>query len=602
MRDNRGCTLPALFAAQVARTPERIAVECDGRALSYAELDHRATAIACVLRARGIGAGTRVGICLPRSEHMLAAVLGVMKSGAAYVPLDPSFPEERLRYMMEHAQLGHVMVQTMDAVPPAVAAARDVFALADRDWDAAASTVLPMVAGNDLAYVLYTSGSTGQPKGVCVAHHSLANFLLSMQVQPGITADDVLCAITTLSFDIAGLELYLPLVSGARVLLASNAQRRDPDALLRLLREGGASILQTTPSFARVLVEHDRGGILGKLKLLVGGEELPRDLASVLVDRGSELWNMYGPTETTVWSSLMRVESGSGSVSLGREIANTHIHVLDVNQRFVPDGEIGEIWIGGDGVAAGYLFRDDLTAQRFRPDPFAADGSRMYNTGDLGSRHDGLLYFHGRTDQQLKLRGFRIEPGEIEAVALAEPDVREAVAVVREFGVNDQRLLLYVATRRGAQTLASRLRDRLREQLPPYMLPQHIELLVSLPKTPNGKIDRKALPPPAAVSAEQTVSTAPDVANPREAAMAEIWRDLIGVHDIRSEDNFFDVGGHSLLAVELVRRVQREYGVRLEMFGVATGTLSSLAMELPVSGAAGGLSLRRRILHLLGLH
>ncbi|MFI4957531.1 MAG: amino acid adenylation domain-containing protein [Lysobacterales bacterium] len=582
-------TLTALIDGQVARTPQRIAVECEGRSLSYAELDRRATAVAGALIARGVGVGDLVGICMPRGVEMLIALLGVMKSGAAYVPLDPAFPNQRLIYMATHARLRHVVALTADMVPAAIAEGRELLALGTLDPATVASTALPAIGGGDLAYVLYTSGSTGQPKGVRILHRNLVNFLTSMRAQPGIADDDVLCAVTTLSFDIAGLELYLPLIAGARVLIATDEQHRDPDALLRLLRERGATMLQTTPSLLRLLAEGDRVGALRKLRLLVGGEPLPRELANTVAAQCRELWNMYGPTETTIWSTLVQVESGVGAVPLGRPIANTRIHVLDARGQPVPAGEIGEIWIGGDGVADGYLFRPDLSAERFLPDPFATDGLPMYRSGDLGSVRDGLLYFHGRIDQQIKLRGYRIELGDIEAAALAQPGVREAVAAVHTFGANDQRLVLYAVSRESDPALAGSLREYLRERLPPYMLPQHIEWLAALPQTPNGKIDRHALPPPAAAAnvtqgAVMQVATsvrATALADPREEYLASIWRELIGVEDVRGGDNFFDLGGHSLLAVEFSTRVQRETSVRLALLDIATGTLASLATELP---------------------
>jgi amino acid adenylation domain len=603
--------LTALIDAQTARTPQRIAVECEGRSLSYAELDRRATAVAGALLARGVGVGELVGICMPRGVEMLIALLGVMKSGAAYVPLDPAFPDQRLIYMATHAQLRHVVALTADTVPAAIAEGRELLALGTLDSATVTSMALPAIDGGDLAYVLYTSGSTGQPKGVRVLHRNLVNFLISMRAQPGIADDDVLCAVTTLSFDIAGLELYLPLIAGARVLIATDEQHRDPDALLRLLRERGATMLQTTPSLLRLLAEGDRVGALRELRLLVGGEQLPRELANTVAAHCRELWNMYGPTETTIWSTLMQVEPGVGAVPLGRPIANTRIHVLDARGQPVPAGEIGEIWIGGDGVADGYLFRPDLSAKQFLPDPFAVDDSRMYRSGDLGSLRDGLLYFHGRDDQQVKLRGYRIELGDIEATALAEPGIREAVAAVHTFGANDQRLVLYAVSRDADPAHVRHLREHLREQLPPYMLPQHIEWLAALPQTPNGKIDRHALPPPAAANvmkgAVMQVATSARVtalADPREEYLAAIWRDLIGVEDVRGGDNFFDLGGHSLLAVEFSTRVQRETSVRLALLEIATGTLASLATELPKAASATGAqsaSLLARLRRRLGL-
>ena len=512
-----------MFADQCARAPQRIAVQCGGRQLTYAELDARATVLAQVLVARGVQAGERVGVSLPRSEAMLVAVLGVLKAGAAYVPLDPAFPAERLRYMAGHARLRVVVGDTRADVPAVVAEGREVLELSRLPYVPVDAAGLPPVHGDDAAYVLYTSGSTGVPKGVCVLHRNLANFLASMRVEPGFAEGEVLCAVTTLSFDIAGLELYLPLVAGGRVLVATGAECRDPAALLRLLAAQGVGVLQTTPALARMLVDQDDAQVLRGLRLLVGGEEMPRDLARRLVGRAGAVWNLYGPTETTVWSALSRVVeagAGAGAVPLGHPVAHTAIHVLDEQRQEVAEGEVGEIWIGGAGVAQGYLFQDALTAERFVPDSFAGDGSRMYRTGDLGSVRDGQLHFHGRADQQVKLRGYRIELGEVEAAALAETGVREAAAAVCVVGAGDQRLVLYAVARAADAGLAERLRASLRARLPGYMLPQHVEWLDALPQTPNGKVDRKALPMPAALAAAQARTLPPQRDDARLRAQA----------------------------------------------------------------------------------
>ncbi|MEO6967398.1 MAG: amino acid adenylation domain-containing protein, partial [Rhodanobacteraceae bacterium] len=431
---DRGASVPALIASQAARTPDRIAVECEDRSLSYAELERHADAVASTLISRGVGRGDLVGVCLPRSVEMLVAVLGIMKSGAAYVPLDPEFPAERLRYMAEHAGIRQVLVSSEGQTPDAIAQGRELLELTGLDPASVPASPLPTVGGEDIAYVLYTSGSTGQPKGVRVAHRNLVNFLTSMRERPGIEADDVLCAVTTLSFDIAGLELYLPLTVGARIVLATEHHHADPDALFRLLHERDVTLLQTTPSLLRQLLDGDRIESVRGLKLLVGGEKLPRDLAERVLPHCRELWNLYGPTETTIWSTVQRVHSGEGPVLLGTPIANTRIYVLDEPRQPQPPGVVGEIWIGGDGVADGYLHQPELTAERLTPDPFVDDGSRMYRTGDLGSLHDGVLHFHGRADHQIKLRGYRIEPGDIESAAMKEAGVREALVMTRDFG------------------------------------------------------------------------------------------------------------------------------------------------------------------------
>ncbi|HET6906886.1 MAG TPA: amino acid adenylation domain-containing protein, partial [Rhodanobacteraceae bacterium] len=571
---DRGASLVSLVGAQAMRTPESMALQCDDGTLTYAQLERRSDTIARALLSRGVRRGELVGVCVQRGIELLPALLGIMKSGAAYVPLDPTFPAERLRYMASHSGLRHVVVLSEESTPAVVAHGRVLLALdhlpARRRLTRKA---LPKLGGDDLAYVLYTSGSTGQPKGVRILHRNLVNFLTGMAERPGIEAGDVLCAVTTLSFDIAGLELYLPLTVGARVVLAGERLLSDPDGLMQLIRERGVTMLQTTPSLLRLLLDGGRiEGIRG-LKLLVGGEPLPRDLAEAALPRCREMWNLYGPTETTIWSTASRVEHGSGPLPLGTPIANTQIYVLDARGQPVPPGVTGEIWIGGAGVADGYQGRPELTAERFLPNPFVADrGSadpqaRMYRTGDLGTLREGVLHFLGRGDDQIKLRGYRIEPGDIEAVALAAPGVREAAAVAREFSASDKRLVLYVA---GATDVA-KLRERLRASLPVYMLPQRIELLDALPKTPNGKIDRKALPMPRDIAGfTEAPDNEPERAHDLEHVFLQLWRDLLRVRDIRLDDNFFDLGGDSLLAVRVFQRAQELTGVNLPLSTLLT--------------------------------
>jgi amino acid adenylation domain-containing protein len=586
---DREQSLTALIEAQMRRTPAQIAAECDGERIDYGALEQSTRAVAQALGRRGIGSGDMVGVCVPRTLDMLVAVLGILRSGAAYVPLDPKFPDVRLRHMATHARLRHVLVTDPRQVPAVVAEGRDLLVVAQLRDEGADDTPLPVVRGSDLAYVLFTSGSTGEPKGVRILHRNLVNFLLGMRREPEFAADDVLCAVTTLSFDIAGLELYLPLIAGGRLVIATEVLHREPAALFDLIERTGCTVLQTTPSLLQLLQGLGQEHVVRRLRLFVGGEALPLPLAQAMAGRCREFWNLYGPTETTIWSTVARIHPDVATIPLGRPIANTRIYVLDAGGRPVPAGAIGEIWIGGDGVSDGYLFRPELTAERFVPDPFAGDGTRMYRTGDLGSLREGVLYFHGRADNQIKIRGYRIEPGDIEAAAAAEPAVRECVVVARTFGGNDVRLVLYVAAEPDP-ALAARLLGRLRETLPDYMRPQHIERLDVLPKTPNGKIDRKALPAPtAAVRASRGADdlgrpeAQPPLADSRQAYLARVWRELIGIEAVRASDNFFDVGGHSLLAVEFTARVQRETGTRLSLLHVATGTLASLATELPES-------------------
>lgn len=577
-------SVPAAILAQAMRAPDRIAIEWEGgSSWTYAKLMQYSDALARDLVTRGVARGELVGVCVPRRPEMLAAVLAVMRAGAAYVALDPAFPAERLRYMAEHSGIRHVLTWNA-AETPEVLRGFDLVRLDGFDPATAPAAGLPVVAASDLAYVLYTSGSTGKPKGVRILQGSLVNFLTSMLDEPGMSPHDVLCAVTTLCFDIAVLELYLPLLVGARIVMATEREQVDPVAFPRLMRGHGVTVLQTTPTLLRLMLNQGRAELLRGMKLLVGGEAMPRDLANTVLPCCSELWNMYGPTETTVWSSIHRMKGLDGPVPLGKPIANTTLYVLDDARKRVADGATGEIWIGGAGVAGGYLHDPAKTDERFLPDPFAADGSRMYRTGDLGHFEDGLLYFDGRADDQIKLRGYRIEPGDIEAAAMAEPGVEEAVAVARDLGTDDKRLLLYVAAAPDAG-LADRLRVRLREHLPVYMVPQHIERLDALPHTPNGKIDRKVLPLPSVLVVANVAGEAKP-AGALEQALIEIWRELLRVQDVGINDDFFDLGGDSLLAVRVFERTQKLTGVNLPLASLLTApTIARQAAALRAAGA-----------------
>jgi amino acid adenylation domain-containing protein len=583
-------SLPALFADQAARMPDRVAVVSGAASLTYAQLLDRARAIAHALRERGITRGDLVGVAVPRGIDMLAAVLGTMMSGAAYVALDLNYPLQRLQFVADHAQLKVLLTGSASDLPAALAAGRTLLAM--NAVANAAAGELPAISGDDTAYVLYTSGSTGEPKGVRVLHRNLTNFLAGMRERPGLGADDILCAVTTLSFDIAGLELYLPLTLGARVVIASDEEHRDPAALMKRLSESQATVLQTTPSLLRVLLDGGDSDALRATTLLIGGEELPRDLAERALKQSRALWNMYGPTETTIWSVVGRVESGSTAVPLGTPIANTQVYVLDAIGQLVPEGVRGEMWIGGAGVAAGYLHRPELTAERFVADPFC--GGTMYRTGDRGAWRDGQFYFHGRGDDQIKLRGFRIEPAEIEAAAMSVASVRAAVVVVPDVGANDRRLALYVAAPVAGANLAGELREALQRQLPPQMVPQYIEIVPALPQTANGKIDRQALPMPSALSG--STGAEKPAAAPREGletTFAQIWRELLRVERVHRDDNFFDLGGDSLLGVHLFRRIHAITGVNLPLTTLLTSpTLASQARVFRAAGATAQTTVR----------
>ena len=548
-----------LIERQVREHPDRTAVTAGGRTLSYAELWQRSGDLAHHLVAGGVTAGERVGVCVPRDVHMLPALLAVLRSGGAYVPLDPAFPDARLTYMIADAGLKHVLVGDDADLPPALRDSTVQLHRVDGEAGGAKVPALPVPGPDSLAYVIYTSGSTGKPKGVEVSHRNLGSFIAAMQREPGMHEDEKLCAVTTLSFDIAGLELYLPLASGAGVVIAGHDEVLDPARLLALIAGHGITTLQTTPSLLRLLLATDSGHTLRGVRLLVGGEPLPADLAREASAGAREVWNMYGPTETTIWSCVWRVPQKPSRVAIGKPIAGTSVYVLDADRQPVASGVEGELWIGGPGVAAGYLDRADLTAERFVPDPFAGHGM-MYRTGDLGRLDNGLLYCHGRVDDQIKLRGHRIEPGEIEAVARRVAGVRDAAAAVREAVPGDARLVLYVVG--DGDRATEPLKQALARELPDYMRAQHIMWLDALPTTPNGKLDRRALPMPA-----DAITTAEYVA-PRSASEALVvaaFNDILERTDVGVHDDFFDLGGHSLLAAHLIANLRATAKVDLPL-------------------------------------
>jgi amino acid adenylation domain-containing protein len=567
-----------LFEAQVARTPQATALVFEGTSLSYAELNAQANRLAHHLIALGVGPDTRVAIALPRGISMVTAVLATLKAGGAYVPLDVDYPPARLSFMLSDS--APCVLITSTAVRAALGSswpAIPVVALdtTTREWASLPATHPDArsqgLAPSHLAYVIYTSGSTGQPKGVMVPHQAVVNFLASMAQKPGLAAHDKVLAVTSLSFDIAGLELYLPLSVGACIELASREVAHDGAALARLIDTSGATVMQATPATWRLLLAAQwRGG--ARMKLLCGGEALPRALADELLARCGELWNLFGPTETTVWSTAERV--GAGPVTIGRPIANTRVYVLDASGAPVPVGVPGELYIGGSGVARGYWQRPALTAQCFVPDPHAHEpGARMYRTGDLARcRHDGSIEYLGRRDHQVKIRGFRIELGEIEARLLEHPAVHAAAVLAREDTPGDPRLVAYIV---GEPVPPEVLRTHLASALPEYMVPAAYVPLQALPLTPNGKLDRQALPAPDAPAHDSATYEAPQ--GEVETALAAIWRELLRMERIGRHDNFFALGGHSLLAVSLIERM-RALGWQVEVRSLFTSpTLAGIA-------------------------
>ncbi len=593
-----------LFELQAERTAEAKAFTCEGKQAEYAELDRRSNQIAHHLRKLGVGAGARVGLCVDRSLEMIVGLLGILKSGAAYVPLDPSFPQDRLRFMADDAQFALLVSKASAA--GAFGLARDRQVLLDDDADtiaAAPDTRLPVdvhsARPEDPAYVIYTSGSTGKPKGVVVPHRAVVNLLASMSHRPGLAANDVLVAVTTLSFDIAVLELLLPITVGAKVVIATQDQIMDGDALIALLERENATVMQATPVTWRLLLEAGWTPKRG-FKALVGGETLTKSLADGLIARSAEVWNLYGPTETTVWSTCARITDTSDGITIGKPIANTIIRILDGRNNLCPIGVPGELCIGGEGVCSGYWNRPELTAERFIADPFVATpAARLYRTGDRARwRRDGTLEHLGRLDYQVKLRGFRIEPGEIEAALAQHPAVREVVVIAREDSPEDKRLAAYLVAKNPPDDFPDRLRALVRATMPEYMVPAHFVLLDTLPLTPNGKLDRKSLPGPRAVdSSPRGVADLPR--SPTEEMVMGTFRNVLNRADFGVLDSFFDLGGHSLMAARLMFVLRGASGIDLPlrllfehptaaMLAKAVEELSWLEKSRTPSSRAGG--------------
>ncbi|MGC1330025.1 amino acid adenylation domain-containing protein, partial [Pseudomonas sp.] len=556
--------LPQLIQAQVLRSPEAVAVIADDGELTYAQLNARANQLAGYLRQQGVGPDVTVGIALERGMHLPVALLAVMKAGGAYVPMDPEFPRERLAHMLEDSGLTLLISERrlLAALPTTTVTTfcmDDLGSLDGVGRDNGPAQGHP----EHLAYVIYTSGSTGKPKGVAVRQGGLVNFLHSMVASPGIGAEDRVLGLTSLSFDISALELYLPLLVGGAVVLVERMAAKDPARLLAIIEQHGVSVVQATPSSWGMLASHEGFARLRGKRFFCGGEALSSELAARLGEQAAQLWNLYGPTETTIWSALNLVQ---GRPDLGGPLANTQLHVLDDSLNPAPPGVPGELYIGGDGLARGYHARPGLTAERFVADPFTSNGARLYRTGDLARRRaDGVLEYLGRIDQQVKIRGLRIELGEIEACLLNQAGVGEAAVVARESAYGKQ-LVGYVTGVDDSRLEG--LKTQLRRDLPDYMVPAQLIALARMPLTPNGKLDRKALPAPDWQPREYVAPR-----NDTEQLLADIWAQVLGLGQVGVTDNFFELGGHSLLATQVFTRLQAALQVSLslrQVFEVAT--------------------------------
>jgi amino acid adenylation domain-containing protein len=557
------------FAVQAKRRPEATAVISSNRQYTYRELDELSTQLARRLIALGASPNRAVAVCMERSVDLLLALLAVLKSGAYYVPLDPHNPSQRLRGILE--ECNPAVLLSDSAVADSLSGSLELDSLTilcvDRPWAPVEELpALPNVIDKlDLAYTIYTSGTTGKPKGVRITHQALSNFICSMWEEPGISETDRTLAVAGISFDIATMDMFLPICSGGTLVIASRQDSMYPHRLTQLLKEHDITCMQATPVTWRLLITFGWSG-KPNLKMISGGEALPRELANDLLKRGGELWNCYGPTETTIYSGVIRIKPESGIVPVGPPIANTSFYVMDGAGNLLPPGVPGELYIGGLGVSPGYVARPELTSQRFVPDKFGPDPQRsLFATGDLVRIVNGNQFeFFGRLDHQVKLRGFRIELGEIESVLRTHPSIADAVVVLREDLPGEPRLVAYVIWS-GRQVGATALREHASKSLPEYMLPSLVVTLDQYPLTASGKINRRALPIPESIPGQISVDPpeATAATDELETKLLHIFREVLRNDSIGVTDSFFRYGGYSLLTVRLFSQIDRELHVRL---------------------------------------
>lgn len=578
-----------LWNANWKTNASRVAVQFESQSYTYEELEARSNQIAHYLAARGLGAKSTVAVYLERSLDMVAGVLGVLKSGASYVPIDPELPQARIQHMLEDSGASGILTQS--ALEPQLKPVRKpgliVIDIASKDvMSAPKNPIAHEPQAEDLAYAIYTSGSTGAPKAVEITHRSFANFLLAMKQRPGLTPEDVVLGLTTLSFDIAGLELFLTLIIGARLVVVPRATGKDPHLLSALISSAGVTVVQATPTSWRMLLDAQWTGH-SHLKVLCGGEAMPPDLADSLSRLCGSVWNVYGPTEATVWATAHRI-SKDDALSIGTPIGNTQVYIVDTQNQPVPIGVAGEIWIGGSGVARGYRNRTELTTEKFTPDPFSpSQNARVYRTGDLGRYlPSGSIEYLGRVDSQIKLRGHRIELMEIETALLSSSLIKEATVALREDSPGQQMLVAYVVPKSQSpdaakNDLLQRLKQHIGAMLPAYMLPSAFMVLSRLPLTANGKIDRRALPQP---DTQANLSSADDYVAPNTATekkLAAIWSEILKLDRVGIRSNFFDLGGQSLRAVSLFARIQKDFGRKLPLSTLfKSSTIEQLARVL----------------------
>lgn len=569
------------FVSETAKKfPNKTAVKFENISYTYNELNENSNAIAHALIEYGVKPNEFVGLYAERSAETLIVLLGILKSGAGYLPLDPEYPAERISFILDDAKANILISQkklndNIAGFDGNILYQDDLFAdLANYNKERPRTNL----NSENLAYTIYTSGSTGKPKGVQVTHKNVVNFLLSMLERPGLQHDDKILAVTTVSFDIHVLEMFLPLFCGATVEVASRDLSIDGQALIDRIEQSKITVMQATPSTWRMMLM--AGWSKGrKIKALIGGEALPKDILPELIDNTTELWNMYGPTETTVWSTCKLIQDPNETITVGKPIANTQIYILNENLMHVPIGTAGELYIGGDGVTDGYLYRPELNKERFIPDLFSGKADvKVYRTGDeVRFRPDGEIEYLNRIDNQVKVRGYRIELGEIESVLIKDSEIKQCVVIAREDQPGDVRLVAYYILHNDQADIDNLyLKNAAGKDLPPYMVPQHYVMLDVLPLTPNGKIDRKQLPKPVfndEINEGNYIKPEGEV----EQKIANIWSELIGVKQVGLFDNFFNIGGHSLLAMKFISKVQQEFSVKLKFQSIMLDTLQNIA-------------------------
>jgi amino acid adenylation domain-containing protein len=588
----RELPLAALVESQVAETPNATAVVFGRQSLTYRELNERANQLARELVKCGAKPNELVGVCIERSLEMLIALLAVAKSGAGYLPLDPYLPAARLQHMIDDSGLGVIVTQrNLQSELPRFLGR--IVTMDSNEWHVNRSDNLDVaVKPEHVAYVIYTSGSTGKPKGVVVSYGSLLNVLWAVKGLLKFDASDRLLAVTTISFDIAGADIWLPWLVGATTILASRESAADGAQLGELIKRHDITFMQATPVTWWLLLG---AGWRGKsdLQIVCTGEAMPRKLASQLVPMVGKLWNLYGPTETAIWSTGYLVVDGQAPVLIGRPIDNTQCYILDSHREPVPIGSIGDLYIAGDGLARGYLNRPELTAEKFVPNPFNREpGSRMYHTGDLARyRPDGNIECLGRTDDQVKIRGFRIELGEIETALKQHPGICQPVVVAREDIPGEKRLVAYFVPVGAAAPERSELRRLLKQQLPEYMVPTEYVALTNFPISANGKIDRKALPPPGRSDEVSSLDSYAAPRNDTERKLVEIMSRVLCLDRIGIDVDFFAIGGHSLAAMRVISLIKSEMNIDLPVRTLFKATTASQIAAIIIESSDSGKTL-----------